>query len=102
MLKTQRGMMSFLATGVLAALFCGIALAAQQSETQQLIAEHRQAAVEAQKRVVFHEAMEKSFVAGKGGSKIDMVGHCRRWADSYRALAAQEEQAAKELEQHGP
>ncbi len=66
--------------------------------TQSLIAEHRQAAVEARQKVTFHEKMGKEFVAGRGGSKIDMVGHCRYWADYYQKLAAQEEKAAKELE----
>ena len=102
MFKAQGGTMRLLAAGVLAGLFCGIAFATPQKETQQLIAEHRQAAAEAQAKVKFHEAMEKSFVTGKGGSKMDMVGHCRRWANEYRTLAAQEEQAAKELEQQGP
>ncbi len=94
--------MRFLAAAILTGFFCGIAFATPQKETQQLIAEHRQAAADAQAKVKFHEAMEKSFVTGKGGAKMDMVGHCRRWADSYRALATQEEQAAKELEQQGP
>jgi len=68
------------------------------AQTQTLIAAHHQAAVEAREKVVFHEKMEKEFVSGRGGSKIDMVGHCRYWADYYRKLAAQEEKAAKELE----
>ncbi len=93
---------SFLTIGILTGLFCSTVFATQQLETQQLIAEHRQAAAEAQKKVAFHEGMEKNFVTGKGGPKMDMVGHCRYWADYYRKLADQEEQAAKELEQKGP
>lgn len=67
-------------------------------EIQAMIAQHRQAAGEAQKKVAFHEEMEKKFKEGRGGSKIDMVGHCRYWANHYKKLAAQEEQAAKNLE----
>lgn len=67
-------------------------------DARALMAAHRQAAVEAKQKVVFHEEMEKKFLEGRGGSKIDMAGHCRYWANYYRALAVQEEKAAKELE----
>lgn len=67
-------------------------------EVKTLAAAHQQAALEARQKVTFHEKMEREFVTGRGGSKIDMVGHCRYWADYYRKLAAQEEKAAKELE----
>ncbi len=75
--------------------------AEQSPDTKALIGAHRQAVVEAQKKVAFHEEMAKSFVSGRGGSKIDMVGHCKYWADYYRKLALQEERAAKELEKNG-
>ncbi len=68
------------------------------SETQALIVAHHQAASDAQKREAFHEEMAKKFQAGHGGTKIDMVGHCKYWADYYHKLAAQETQAAQELE----
>ena len=102
MKTAQRMTIGLLAIGMLTGLSPGMVLAVQQPETQQLIAAHREAAADAQKKVVFHEAMEKNFVTGKGGSKMDMVGHCRSWADYYRKLAEQEEQAATELEQKGP
>ena len=91
-----------LVVGSMAGLLTIAAWAEQLQDTKALISAHREAAADAQKKVVFHEDMEKHFVEGKGGSKIDMVGHCRYWADYYRKLAAQEEQAGKELEQRGP
>ena len=91
----------FVAGIVLSGLAAG-AWAEQSPDTKALISAHRGAAADAQKKVIFHEAMEKSFVTGKGGSKVDMVGHCKFWADYYRKLSVQEEQAAQELEQKGP
>ena len=90
---------------LIAGLWAGLLVTNVQAElskaTQELIAAHREAAVEAQKKVAFHEQMAANFKAGRGGSKIDMVGHCRFWSDYYRKVATQEEQAAKELEQTG-
>ncbi len=102
MVLRKKGMMGLLVVGMLTGLLSSMAWAEQSPETQKLIAAHHQAAVDAQKRVTFHEEMEKAFVAGRGGSKMDMVGHCRYWADYYRKLATREEQAAKELEQKAP
>ncbi len=102
MITHKNGAAWLLAAGMLAGLFAPSAWAEQSLETQSLIAEHRQAAADAQKRVAFHEEMEKAFVTGRGGGKLDMVGHCRFWADYYRKLAAQEEQAVKELGQKAP
>ena len=89
--------------GLLAAvLWVGLAFtnawAAPSQETQTLVAEHRQAAAEAQKKAVFHDEMAAKFQTGRGGAKIDMVGHCRYWPNHYRKLASEEEKAAKELE----
>ena len=67
-------------------------------ETQGLIEAHRKAAVDARGKAAFHEDMEEKFQTGRGGGKIDMVGHCRFWAEEYRKLAAKEDLAAKELE----
>ena len=71
-------------------------------EVQALIAAHRQAAAEAQQKVSFHEEMARKYQQGRGGAKIDMVGHCRYWANTYRTIASREEQAAKELEGKSP
>ena len=59
-----------------------------------LIAAHREAVAAARAKVAYHEEM------GKQGSigKFDVAAHCRFWADYYRRVAAQEEQAVKELE----
>ena len=97
--KVAVGSMVF---GILACPLVTSAWAEPSADTKALIAEHRQAATEAQKKVAFHEEMEKNFLVGRGGGKIDMVGHCRYWANYYRKLAVQEEQAAQELEQKGP
>ncbi len=86
------GMIAMLGTSA------SVVAAEPSQEMQAMIAQHRQAAGEAQKKVAFHEDMEKKFKEGHGGSKMDMVGHCRYWADYYKKLAAQEEQAAKNLE----
>lgn len=98
----KKGMMWLLTAGMFTGLLTPTVWAEQSPETQDLITAHRQAAGDAQKKVVFHEEMEKRFVAGHSGGKFDMVGHCRFWADYYRKLAAREEQAAKELEQKAP
>ncbi len=87
-----------LIAGMVAMLGTSVVTAEPSQEIQAMIAQHRQAAGEAQKKAAFHEDMEKKFKEGRGGSKIDMVGHCRYWADYYRKLVAQEEQAAKNLE----
>ncbi len=84
--------------GVAMAVGGGSVWAEPSSETQALITAHHQAAGDAQKREAFHEEMAKKFQAGHGGTKIDMVGHCKYWADYYHKLAAQETQAAQELE----
>lgn len=86
-----------LVAAVAAGGWSGLCFAAQ-SDAQVLIEAHRQAAAETQKKVAFHEQMGRKYQEGRGGGKIDMVGHCKFWADYYRKLAAQEEQAAKELE----
>ena len=99
MVISRKGMAGLLTVGMLSGLVTPMVWAEQLPETQQLIAAHHQAAADAQNRVAFHKEMEKAFVTGRGGSKMDMVGHCRFWADYYRKLAVQEEQAAKELEQ---
>ena len=99
MVLTRKGIMGLVAMGMLIGLLSPMVRAEQSPETQKLIAAHYQAAADAQKRVAFHEEMEKAFVTGRGGSKMDMVGHCKFWADYYRKLATQEEQTAKELEQ---
>ncbi len=98
----KKGIAGLFAVGMLTGLLSPMAEAAQAPETQKLIAAHHQAAADAQKRVAFPEEMEKAFATGRGGGKIDMVGHCRFWADYYHKVAAQEEQAAKELEQKAP
>ena len=82
----------------LATSFGATALAEPAPGTEPLIAEHRQAALDAQKKAAFHEEMAKSFRTGRGGAKIDMVGHCRYWADYYRNVAVKEDSAVKELE----
>ncbi len=102
MVLTKKRMVGLFVVGMLTGLLSPMVWAEQSPETQKLIAEHHQAAADAQKRVAFHEEMEKAFVTGRGGSKMDMVGHCRYWADYYRKLATQEDQAAKELEQKAP
>ncbi len=102
MVLTKKRIAGLFAVGMLTGLLSPAAWAEQTPETQKLIAAHHQAAADAQKRVGFHEEMEKAFVTGHGGGKFDMVGHCRFWADYYRKLATQEEQAAKELEQKAP
>ncbi len=102
MVLTKEKMSGLLVAGMLMGLLSPVVWAEQAPETQKLIAAHHQAAADAQKRVTFHEEMEKVFVTGHGGGKFDMVGHCRFWADYYRKLAAQEEQAVKELEQKAP
>jgi len=82
-----------------AVVFLAVGAWAEQSQdTKALISAHREAAADARKKVDFHGEMGKRFMEGKGGSKIDMAGHCRYWADYYRKLAAKEEQAAKQLE----
>lgn len=101
-LKVPAGRLPLTEVGFLVGAVIGLlsvgAWAEQSPDEKMLIAAHRQAAVEAQKKVDFHEKMAKNFVAGRGGSKIDMVGHCRFWADYYQKVAEQEEQAAQELE----
>ena len=87
-----------LIAGMVTMLGTSVITAEPSQEMQAMITEHQQAAGEAQKKAAFHEDMEKKFREGHGGSKIDMVGHCRYWADYYKKLAAQEEQAAKNLE----
>ena len=101
-MRSRKGVGLGLAVGMVFGLLVAGAWAEQMKDSKDLIAAHHQAAVEAQKKVAFHEEMEKRFVEGHGGAKFDMVGHCRFWADYYRKLAAQEEQAAKELEQNAP
>ena len=88
--------------GFLVGLLATAAWAEPSPVTQKLVAAHHQAAAEARQKVVFHEEMAKSYETGRGGGKIDMVGHCRFWASYYGKLATQEEQAAKELEQKVP
>ncbi len=102
MVLRKKGMVGLFVVGMLMGLLSPMVWAQQSPETQKLIVAHHQAAADAQKRVTFHEEMEKAFVTGRGGSKMDMVGHCRFWADYYRKLATREEQAAKELEQKAP
>ncbi|MBI3616331.1 MAG: hypothetical protein HY211_07440 [Candidatus Omnitrophica bacterium] len=87
-----------LTVGIMTMLMFVLGAGAESLDVQRLITAHREAAVQAQKNVAVHEEMEKKFTQGRGGAKIDMVGHCRYWADYYRKLAAREEQAAKELE----
>lgn len=84
--------------GTVIALLSAGAWAEQSKETKDLVAEHRSAAADAQKKVVFHKEMAKHFVEGRSNTKMDMVGHCTYWADYYQKLAAKEEQAAQELE----
>ncbi len=102
MVLTRKGIMGLVAMGMLIGLLSPMAWAEQSPEVQKLITAHQQAAADAQKRVAFHEEMERHFVEGRGGSKMDMVGHCKFWADYYRKLATQEARAAKELEQKAP
>jgi len=101
-MRYRRGVGLGLAIGMVFGLLAAGAWAEQMKDSKDLIAAHHQAAIEAQKKVAFHEEMEKRFVEGKGGGKFDMVGHCKFWADYYRKVAVKEEQAAKELEQKAP
>lgn len=93
-----RKTMAALVLGSMVAFFAIDARAEQSQHEKTLAAAHHEAAVDAEKKAVFHEEMEKHFVTGAGASKIDMVGHCRYWADYYRKLAVEEEKAAKDLE----
>ena len=102
MVLAKEKLAGLLVAGMLTGLLNPAGWAEQAPETQKLIAAHHQAAADTQKRVMFHEEMEKAFVTGHGGGKFDMVGHCRFWADYYRKLVTKEEQAAKELEQRAP
>ena len=97
-MNSLKKVVSVFVVGSAIALLPMCAWAEQSQETKDLITEHRTAASDAQKKAVFHEDMEKKFVAGKGGAKMDMVGHCKYWADYYRKLASQEEKAAQDLE----
>ena len=92
-------MMAGFVGGIVAGLLTASVWAEPSEDIQRLISAHRQAAVEAQQKVTFHEEMERNFKTGRGGSKIDMVGHCQYWAGYYHKLAEKEEAAARQLEQ---
>ena len=102
MMLKKKALAWLFGVGILTSVLSSTAWAEPSVETQKIIAAHRQAAIDAQKQASFHGEMEKAFITGRGGSKVDMVGHCRYWADYYRKQAAQEEQAAKDLERKNP
>lgn len=100
------------ATALLAcALFVqpGLAAAAESHSLEQLViemadtpadhaalAKHFQAkAADARAAAAEHEAMAKSYAAGKLAERVQMQDHCKKLSVQYNALAAQYDDLAK-------